>query len=223
MKRTLMLIPVIMLLTAASAAEELPVRTLKESLTRIPLAIVNKSPRDVCSLTITIDRTKLPEWLDVQGTVNSIDVPGGTRSSEKLSLILTVTDAPPDAEAHVPFTLTDDKGASWDFSIPVRVNAGVPVSNALYENFPNPFNPVTTIHYSLQENEYAKLVIYNSLGQAVRTLVNGPETAGVHTVQWNGVNENGQKGVERGVFLPADSRIVCENQTDDAGGMKILV
>ena len=96
MKRTLMFIPVIMLLTAASAAEELPVRTLKESHTRIPLAIVNKSPRDVCHLTITVDRTELPEWLDVQGTMNSIDVPRGTRGSEKLSLILMVTDAPPD-------------------------------------------------------------------------------------------------------------------------------
>ena len=61
MKRMLMLIPFIILLTAASAAEELPVRTLKESLTRIPLAIVNKSPRDVSSLTITVDRTDLPE------------------------------------------------------------------------------------------------------------------------------------------------------------------
>ena len=132
--------------------------------------------------------------------MNSIDVPRGTRVSEKLSLILTVTDAPPDAEAHVPFTLTDDKGASWDFSLPVLVNACVPVSNALYENFPNPFNPETTIHYSLHENEYAKLVIYNSLGQVVRTLVDEPVTAGIHTVQWNGVNESGQK-VSSGVYF----------------------
>ena len=76
----------------------------------------------------------------------------------------------------------------------------MPVSNALYENFPNPFNPVTTIHYSLQENEYAKLVIYNSLGQVVRILVDEPKTAGIHTVQWNGVNESGQK-VSSGVYF----------------------
>ena len=58
-------------------------------------------------------------------------------------------------------------------------------------NYPNPFNPETNIEYTLQNPEKVTLRIYNVNGQVVRTLLNGSQSAGTHTVLWNGRNERG--------------------------------
>ncbi|MDH3268534.1 MAG: T9SS type A sorting domain-containing protein, partial [Ignavibacteria bacterium] len=59
----------------------------------------------------------------------------------------------------------------------------------LYQNFPNPFNPNTTINFDLPVTELVKLNIYNSLGQKIRSLTNREFTAGTHQVQWDGLDE----------------------------------
>jgi len=76
----------------------------------------------------------------------------------------------------------------------------VPEVFALYQNFPNPFNPVTSIKYSLKESAKVTLKIYNVLGHLVKTLVNEKQTAGVKKVVWNGTNENGTQ-VANGVYI----------------------
>jgi hypothetical protein len=63
----------------------------------------------------------------------------------------------------------------------------------LYQNFPNPFNPSTTINFDLPVTELVKLNIYNNLGQKVRSLTNREFTAGTHQVQWDGHNEFSQE------------------------------
>lgn len=62
----------------------------------------------------------------------------------------------------------------------------------LFQNYPNPFNPETTIRYSLPRAAEVELSIVNSLGQTVRTLFNGSQTAGEHVAVWNGLNKDGQ-------------------------------
>ncbi len=62
---------------------------------------------------------------------------------------------------------------------------------SLGQNYPNPFNPTTKITYSLNKADDVTLVIYNMLGQMVRTLVNERITAGVKTVEWDGLNDAG--------------------------------
>jgi len=61
-------------------------------------------------------------------------------------------------------------------------------SYALHQNYPNPFNPETSIDFDLVQDGVAKLAIYNVMGQTVATLVNGNESAGRHTVVFNGAN-----------------------------------
>ena len=67
----------------------------------------------------------------------------------------------------------------------------IPIATALNGNYPNPFNPETTISYSLQETGYVNLEIYNLKGQKIRTLVNSEEEAGVYNVVWDGTNDEG--------------------------------
>jgi len=66
------------------------------------------------------------------------------------------------------------------------VETEVPNAFSLEQNYPNPFNPTTTISYRLANQAEVKLTIYNSLGQLVRTLVDGVKNAGNHSVEWDG-------------------------------------
>ena len=59
---------------------------------------------------------------------------------------------------------------------------GVPAKFELRQNFPNPFNPVTTIRYSIPKAEKVQLTVYNILGQKVMEVVNKLQAPGQHTV-----------------------------------------
>ncbi|HUN65542.1 MAG TPA: T9SS type A sorting domain-containing protein, partial [Bacteroidota bacterium] len=62
---------------------------------------------------------------------------------------------------------------------------GVPSTYALRENYPNPFNPTTTIGYDVPEEQRVKLAVYNVLGQLVATLVDEERSAGRYSVTWD--------------------------------------
>ncbi|MBI2504702.1 MAG: T9SS type A sorting domain-containing protein [Candidatus Latescibacteria bacterium] len=62
----------------------------------------------------------------------------------------------------------------------------------LADNYPNPFNPETTLKYQLPEAADVKLEVYNVVGQVVRTLVANHQDAGRYVVQWDAANDNGQ-------------------------------
>jgi len=69
----------------------------------------------------------------------------------------------------------------------IAKNAGVssPVAIALYANYPNPFNPSTVIRYSLPENGYVSLTVFDAVGRKIATLVDGMKAAGTHSIQWD--------------------------------------
>lgn len=68
----------------------------------------------------------------------------------------------------------------------------MPEEYALYQNFPNPFNPSTNIQFDLPEESSVKIVIYNILGREVATLVDKDLPAGHHQTLWNSQSETGQ-------------------------------
>ncbi|MFQ5769614.1 MAG: LamG-like jellyroll fold domain-containing protein [bacterium] len=76
----------------------------------------------------------------------------------------------------------------------------IPVQNQLFPNFPNPFNPRTTIRYDVRESGEVRLEIYNLLGQKVRTLINQYQTAGRKYVAWNARDDSGNQ-VANGVYI----------------------
>lgn len=67
----------------------------------------------------------------------------------------------------------------------------VPTKFALQQNYPNPFNPSTTIRYQIPRSSQVRLVIYNLLGQKIRTLINEQKELGYFQAIWNGQNDNG--------------------------------
>ncbi|MCK4404643.1 MAG: T9SS type A sorting domain-containing protein, partial [candidate division Zixibacteria bacterium] len=64
-------------------------------------------------------------------------------------------------------------------------------SFTLFQNQPNPFNPETQINYYLPRACQVRLTIYNVLGQRVRTLFDGHQDTGMHTLLWDGRGEDG--------------------------------
>jgi FlgD Ig-like domain len=72
---------------------------------------------------------------------------------------------------------------------------------ALNGNYPNPFNPETTISFSIKkDNEFTVLEVFNIKGQKVKTMVNEELASGQHSVVWNGIDDAG-KSVSSGVYF----------------------
>ncbi|HPR18714.1 MAG TPA: choice-of-anchor D domain-containing protein [Candidatus Cloacimonadota bacterium] len=90
-------------------------------------------------------------------------------------------------------------------------NTGNNIADAgveLYANYPNPFNPETTISFSTTyAHESTLLEVFNPKGQKVKQLLNAQLSAGQHSVVWNGTDNNG-KAVTSGVYL---YRLKCGN------------
>jgi hypothetical protein len=70
----------------------------------------------------------------------------------------------------------------------------------LFQNFPNPFNPLTTIRYYLSHHSKVVLKVYNILGQEIKTLVDDRQTSGEKFVIWDGKNEASQP-VASGIYF----------------------
>jgi len=90
-------------------------------------------------------------------------------------------------------TISLNSSGSNEIEVPTFVTS-------LGNNYPNPFNPQTTISFSLQENNFVKLEIFNIRGQLVKTLISDNYDAGVHSAIWNGI-DNRNNPVGSGIYL----------------------
>jgi hypothetical protein len=109
-------------------------------------------------------------------------------------------------KAHLFVKAGDGKAAAYD-TIAVRVEMPsdllaaiekqnsteqIPTEFVLQQNYPNPFNPTTQIRYELPRAGHVSVIIYNSLGQEIRRLVDRAQPAGYHHVTWNGRDQRGK-------------------------------
>lgn len=92
----------------------------------------------------------------------------------------------------------DPESNNEDFGVAKMVV--LPTENELFPNYPNPFNPVTTIGYSLEEETHVSMAVYNTLGQLVRTLVNEVQSTGDYEVVWDATDNDGV-AVASGIYL----------------------
>ncbi|TKJ42198.1 hypothetical protein CEE37_00540 [candidate division LCP-89 bacterium B3_LCP] len=93
---------------------------------------------------------------------------------------------------------------------------GIAIEYCLVDNFPNPFNPVTTIRFYLPETSQTELTIHDMRGRLVNTLVNGVVSGGVmHEVIWNATDD-------RGTFLPSGMYIYRLTAGDQSASGKMV-
>ncbi len=121
-------------------------------------------------------------------TINDlkVDVVRGGQSAQDLHTVI-VTNGPIFCKRG-----GEDSGAEELAQIPDKFD--------LHQNYPNPFNPTTEIKYDLPQPGEVTLTIFNIVGQRVRTLVDGPKTAGYHSVRWDGKDDFGNE-VASGVYV----------------------
>ena len=119
-----------------------------------------------------------------------------------------------DVLADEPFQFVDrfvEPGKTYHYHLAVEDEDGrflsptskvaIPASKAiLYQNVPNPFNPVTAISFNLPTSEHVKLAIYDTNGKLVRVLLDGVRGYGRHEVEWNGTDNLGSR-VGSGVYF----------------------
>ncbi|MBE76825.1 MAG: hypothetical protein CMG41_03695 [Candidatus Marinimicrobia bacterium] len=76
----------------------------------------------------------------------------------------------------------------------------LPDNLLLHSNYPNPFNPITSLRYDLPEDGLVNITIYDMMGRKVKTLVNSSQTAGFKSVPWNATNNRNEE-VSAGLYL----------------------
>ena len=81
-----------------------------------------------------------------------------------------------------------------------QVGTALPAEFSIAQNFPNPFNPVTSITFDVAEMDEVSLVVYDLTGKEVITLVSGTYTPGTYNVEWNAVNNAGD-GIVSGMYI----------------------
>ena len=82
----------------------------------------------------------------------------------------------------------------------LKESPNMPLSYFLYQNHPNPFNPVTRIDYTLPANEFVSVRITDIMGRQIKSLVITNQLAGVKSDQWNATNDHGQP-VSAGMYI----------------------
>ena len=102
------------------------------------------------------------------------------------------------------FVILEVNGASCEFGLDniywsdgdevLKVsNINVSANNfTLKDNYPNPFNPLTTISYELLADGIVNIVIYDLIGKKIKTLISGFQTSGSKNINWNATNNQGQ-------------------------------
>ena len=111
------------------------------------------------------------------GNIHSVDLQFGSYGAEDLG-----------------FTYFDCENCDGELS------AEYPEDFTLSQNYPNPFNPTTNIEFTLVNNGYVELVVYDIMGRKIKTLASEFMVEGSHLITWDARNENGEKAPS-GVYL----------------------
>jgi 1,4-alpha-glucan branching enzyme len=90
--------------------------------------------------------------------------------------------------------------------------AQIPLQYQLQQNYPNPFNPLTTISFEIPQREHVYLLIYNILGQRVKTLADKVYQPGRYRLIWDGTGESGEKLASGIYFLQLKAGEYIQNR-----------
>lgn len=150
------------------------------------LKVFHKTDQDATIL--SVDTTTSNEWTQLT-IVDTLVLDEG----DSVAIVLDAggTSGPQQLESYSYFDLVEAEKIG---ELVVSVNDFTdlhPKNFTLFQNFPNPFNPTSTISYDLPKDTKVNLKIYNLYGQEVRTLVNEAQSAGHKSAVWNGKDDSG--------------------------------
>jgi hypothetical protein len=112
------------------------------------------------------------------------------QTGELFNVSFKILDTKQAIELKLDNYFTEENGSRYTANA-VILPSGIPTSYSLKQNYPNPFNPGTSIRFDLKEAGHVSLMIYNTLGQKVRTLVDGEMLPGAYSVEFNGLDDRG--------------------------------
>ena len=101
---------------------------------------------------------------------------------------------------HVPYDLVSGRLGAGVTAVESVENAATPISYTLGEAYPNPFNPETTIEFSVPTDGFVKVDVYNTAGQLVSSLVDKDLSAGAYKTTWDAMTQDGQQA-SSGVYF----------------------
>ena len=170
---------------AQSKIYPLTIRVLKD----IPLTIYN----------ISLDNdhwVSIEPWIAAPATTSR----GNVRRRTVTTFDFTPTDTGHYVIQHTVHGFSGTLVVESQVTTDVEDQGKLPVAYTLVQNFPNPFNPITTLKYGLPRRADALLVIYDVSGREVARLVDGIQPPGDHQVQWAGKDQSG-RNVPSGIYI----------------------
>ena len=99
----------------------------------------------------------------------------------------------PGALLHIPFDLASGLLGEDVTAVEEATGAETPSSYRLGAAYPNPFNPETSIEFAVPVDERVRIVVFNTIGQQLATLVDEELNAGVYDVSWKAIDRNGRR------------------------------
>ena len=166
----------------------------------VTAALDGKALDEDATVSVTIDNeSTATRDLDYSALFTPvIEIPAGSITGTMDFSILPVADNVEEGDEVIRLIGTIDglEGDEVEITIsdPGAAKAVVqtrPEAFSLADNFPNPFNPATTIQYGLPQAADVELTVYNVVGQPVRTLVAEHQSAGRYAVEWDATNDSG--------------------------------
>jgi hypothetical protein len=141
-----------------------------------------------------------PVNLIVPEGVSSVNLEWSNEGIEANQYMLVVDGQRIDMASETSIEVLPAQSISFEFIGDPTAVENMVQEYALDNNFPNPFNPETTISYAIKAPGRVELTIYNALGQQVRHLVNEHQEIGRYSINWDGRNDQGNL-VSGGVYL----------------------
>ena len=165
---------------SAQTVYEIPFASTKN---RVELTVENGSANSMGEIVVKVE--DVPSWITVEPEQQSLVNPKGTGGGTVHFTFSVNRSAPVRQQSDLSFAISSQYGGRWTKKIHIAVAA--PDRFELLQNFPNPFNPITTIEYVVPRESYVSLKLYNLLGEEVATLVQSRLAAGGWKATWDAV------------------------------------
>jgi hypothetical protein len=175
-----------------SGSSPMPVPTTLKTSIAYSNSAMNTTKKDTLMITNSSINTLIVDSIYTKTNVFAVDRIGGTVGTDTMKVVVSFT---PSAIASYTDTLyLRNNSATPLIKIPLSGNCttgiedvatGIPNIYSLAQNFPNPFNPSTTLRYGLPSRSNVRILIYNIIGQVIKEMVNTEQEAGYQSVVWN--------------------------------------